>query len=509
MTEELQNILQKVKNNPKPILIAASRKKLINFSRYMQPTMEVEPFHAFYYEVLDRFAHGLIKKLIVTMPPQHGKSEGSSRKLPAFMHGLNPDLKISIGSYESTTAQDFNKDVQKLIESEEYAEIFPETYLNSSGKSTFNNVYKKNTHVYEVVGSKGSLRAVGRGGALTSKSIDISILDDVYKDYEEANSPVIRKKAWKWYTTVVRKRLHNNSQELIVFTRWHPDDIIGRIEKLETVIDITCLQDLENIPQGAWGRINFQAIKTGAKTEIDQREEGTALWENRHSIVKLTAERKLDPVQFELLNQGNTDSSESKLYGTFKEYVDVRDWGTVVSKGNYTDVADEGDDYLCSICYDRLISPEKIFNEKTKRFEQLIFLMVKDVIYTQESTDETSVTVPAMLNTNGTQTAHIESNNGGRGFATTITKKTHCAIKPFYQGGNKESRVTTNAGTVTQHVIMPRGWKDKFPLFHEHVTDFLRDFSGNDHDDAPDCLTGMIEKEILTLAKTQGIKRTN
>lgn len=509
MTDELTDILQKIRNNPKPILIKAAQTKLINFSRFIMPEMEVEPFHAFYYMVLDMFAHGLIKKLIVTMPPQHGKSEGSSRKLPAFMHGLNPDLKISIGSYESTTAQDFNKDVQKIIESEAYAEIFPNTFLNGSGKTTFNNVYKKNTHVYELIGHKGSLRAVGRGGALTSKSIDISILDDVYKDYEEANSPVIRKKAWKWYTTVVRKRLHNQSQELIVFTRWHPDDIIGRLEKLETIIDITKLSDLNNIPAGAWIRINFQAVKVGQKTEIDQREEGTALWENRHSIFKLMAERKLDPVQFELLNQGNTDSTESKLYDTFKEYVDVHDWGMVVNRSNYTDVADEGDDYLCSICYDRVISTEKMFNEKTKRFEPLVFLLVKDLIYTKESIDETMVTVPAMLNTNGTKVAHVESNNGGRGFATTIQKKTHCTISSFFQGGNKESRVTTNAGIVVQHIVMPKGWKDKFPLFYEHVTNFLRDFTSNDHDDCADCLTGIIEKEILIPNKPQGIKRTN
>lgn len=126
------------------------------------------------------------------------------------------------------------------------------------------NTYLRNSDVIEMVGRKGSLRVVGRGGSLTSKTVDVSILDDVYKDYAEGNSPIVRAAAWKWYTTVVRTRLHNDSQELIVFTRWHDDDLIGRIEKSgETIIDVKCWADLEDVTPGAWVRINFEGLKTG------------------------------------------------------------------------------------------------------------------------------------------------------------------------------------------------------------------------------------------------------
>lgn len=153
-----------------------------------------------------------------------------------------------------------------------------------------------------MVGRKGSLRVVGRGGALTSKTVDVSILDDVYKDYAEGNSPIVREAAWKWYTTVVKTRLHNDSQELIVFTRWNDDDLIGRIEKSgEKIIDAKTWQDLENVPKGAWIRINFEAIKTGEPTELDPRPKGSALWESRHSREKLEGQRALDPVQFNCL----------------------------------------------------------------------------------------------------------------------------------------------------------------------------------------------------------------
>ena len=257
--EQLLKMYAALKNNPGEIVKAAARHRLINFSRYMQPDLALEPFHVVYYTLLDMFAHGLIRKMIVQMPPQHGKSEGSSRKTPAFMLGLDPDKKICIGSYAATIARDFNRDVQRIIDTPRYRELFPETYLNGSNVVTMANTYLRNSDVIEMVGHKGSLRVVGRGGSLTSKTVDVSILDDVYKDYAEGNSPIVRNAAWKWYTTVVRTRLHNDSQELIVFTRWHDDDLIGRIEKSgETVIDIKSWDDVKDIPAGAWVRINFE-----------------------------------------------------------------------------------------------------------------------------------------------------------------------------------------------------------------------------------------------------------
>ena len=130
--ENLEKAYQFVKNNPKEIVKAAARIDLLAFSRYMQPSLDIQPFHKMYYHILNEFAHGKIKKLIITMPPQHGKSEGASRKLPAFILGLFPDKKIFIGSYAASHARDFNRDVQKIIDTPEYSELFPETYLSRS-----------------------------------------------------------------------------------------------------------------------------------------------------------------------------------------------------------------------------------------------------------------------------------------------------------------------------------------------------------------------------------------
>ena len=96
--------LEMIQRDPEALIRYMSSQRFENFARYIKPDLEMTNFHKVYYEVLDRFAHGKIRKLIVSCPPQHGKSEGSSRLLPAFLLGLNPDLKVIIGSYNADTA---------------------------------------------------------------------------------------------------------------------------------------------------------------------------------------------------------------------------------------------------------------------------------------------------------------------------------------------------------------------------------------------------------------------
>lgn len=492
-----KEIIAKLKSNPQEIVRQAARKRLINFARYISPEMEFLPFHVVYYSVLDMFAHGKIKKLIVQCPPQHGKSQGSSRLLPSFMLGLNPDLKISIGSYAATIARDFNRDVQRIIDSKEYTTLFPASYLNGMGGQSMQNVYVRNSDVIEMVGHNGSLRVVGRGGSLTSKTVDISILDDVYKDYAEGNSPVIRNSAWKWYTTVVRTRLHNKSQELIVFTRWHDDDLIGRLEKSgEQIIDAKCWADLQDIPTGAWIRLNFEALKTSEPFELDQRQVGESLWEERHSKEKLIAQKLLDPVQFNCLFQGNPAGAEGRLYQPFKTYTEKSEWGQYIRTGCYVDVADEGKDMLFAATYDIYKSENTTWNEQRKRFEPILYALITDIVFTDENTDITTISVPAMINRNGVQKAWIESNNGGAQFEKVVKRKVRALTYPFHQGGNKESRIITSSAMVNQQIVFPFDWETRFPKVYEHITSFLRNFSANEHDDAEDGITGIYEKEL-------------
>lgn len=493
----MSDAIEYIRNNTAAIVKAAARRRLLNFARYMMPRMEVAPFHRVYYSVLDAFAHGKIKKLIVQMPPQHGKSQGSSRFLPAFMLGIDPSLKIGIGSYSTLIARDFNRDVQRIIDSDEYRELFPNTFLSGVNVPRPGGVFMRNSDVFEVVGRGGSLRAVGRGGSLTSKTLDVVILDDVYKDYAEGNSPIIREAAWRWYTTVVRTRLHNDSKELIVFTRWNEDDIIGRLEKSdETIINVTAFDDLQNLPPSAWVRINFEAIKESDATEIDPREQGAPLWPSRHSLERLLMQRQLDPVQFNCLYQGRPDSVEGRLYQPFRTYTSKDEWGAYVRTGCYIDVADEGRDYLVAVCYDVYKSEATVYNERTHKFEPILFALVTDVVMSDKGTEETLITVPEMINRNNVQRVWVESNGGGAQFEKSIRKKVRALTTPFAQTANKESRILTAASMVNVQIIMPFGWEQRYPVFYDSLTRFLRDFKANAHDDAADAITAIYEKEL-------------
>ena len=479
--------------NRDEIIKMGARQRLGCFAKYVMSDFQLQPFHKVYYDVLDRFAHGKIKRLIVQQPPQHGKSLGSSRMLPAYIEGINPDKRICIGSYSTTIARDFNRDVQRIIDSDEYKQLFPDTTLNQGGDGN----YQRNSDVIEIVGHLGSLRVVGRGGSLTSKTVDISILDDVYKDYAEGNSPVIREAAWKWYTTVVRTRLHNDSQELIVFTRWHEDDLIGRIEQSgEKIVDATTWEEIDNLPKDAWLRINFEALKLGEPTKLNPRQKGEALWESRHSRKKLKAQQELDPVQFNCLFQGNPGGAEGRLYQPFKTWVDKDEWGTLCRIGCYVDVADEGSDYLFAVCYEIRKSPSMIWNEQKRRHEPLLFALVTDMEMTDEPTEITTTTIPNLINRNNVQKVWVESNAGGSQFEKTISKIVRAMTSPFFQHGNKESRVITCSAMVNTQIIMPFGWERRFPKIHDHLMTFLRNFSANKHDDAEDALTGVYEKEL-------------
>lgn len=476
--------------------IEGARRRLLWFSQYTNPKFVPSSFHIAYYKVLDMFASGQIQNLIIQAPPQHGKSEGSSRNLPAKMLGMFPDKKIILCSYAATIARDFNRDVQRIIDSKEYYDVYPNTKLSGTNVVTLSTNYLRNSDVFQIVGHTGEFRVVGRGGSLTSKTADVMIFDDLYKDSQEANSPLVRESAWNWYTKVALTRCHNDTQKLIVFTRWHPEDIIGKIIENENVIVAEKWSDFENIPKGAWVLVNFEAIKTGNPTEIDTREKGVALWEARHSIERLEAMKKIDPLGFQCLYQGNPGDAVGRLYQPFKTWVEKSDWGTLIRKGCYIDVADEGDDNLAGATYDVYKSTEQIWNENKKRWEPLLYALITNVEYTDENTDVTTVTVPRMINEQGTEKVWVESNNGGSQFEKTIKRKIRAITIPFYQGANKESRIVTNAPFVNQCIVMPFGWEARYPKFYKAVTEFLRKFDANEHDDAADMLTGIYEKEI-------------
>ena len=290
------------------ILREQARRNFTSFAQYCLPEFCPTPFHLTYYRALEAFAKGVIKRLIVSVPPQHGKSLGSSILLPAFVLGIRPYTHIAIASYSFRLATRFNRRIQQLIDSEPYHTLFPETQLkaprggrnemssphNNTSKTSINNNPIRTAETFELTLSSGSLLAVGREGSLTGNSVDLLILDDLFKDAMEANSPIIRDNTWEWYNAVARTRLHNNSQELLVGTRWHEEDLVGRLAAHEKIIELVDPAQFSKPLSEGWLRLNFEAIKTSPATLIDPRHAGEALWPERHSISLLETRRKLD-----------------------------------------------------------------------------------------------------------------------------------------------------------------------------------------------------------------------
>ena len=461
---------------PSPSQRGLGERNLLSFTRHTLPAFAPAPFHIAYYEVLTRFAMGEIKKLMITMPPQHGKSEGATRRLPAFVLGQDPDKRIAIVSYNAIKARKFNRELQRVMDDDHYYELFPQTLLagqasyQEQGRRSRN--YARNSDECEIVGYQGSFKTIGVGGSLTGEPVDMLIMDDLYKDASSAWSPVIRQNVADWYDTVASTRLHNDSQQLLVFTRWHMEDLAGRLLEQEGVYD-----PIEN-PQG-WLLVSFPAIQNRPPSEQDPRAEGEPLWPERHSLEKLLEIKGRSPTVFESLYQQNPQPSQGLMYEEFTCYTDLPSRSYSVA---YIDAADSGADYLCALFY--------------KEAEDGNY--ITDVLYTKDPMEVTETTLTYMLQQHQVERCHIESNNGGNLFVSNLQQRSWdtgnrlTRFNPFHQNQNKTARIFAASASVQKLIKMPLDWKKRFPKFARDLTGYLR-VGTNAHDDAPDALTGTIE----------------
>ncbi len=234
------------------------------YIRYLNPKYTQKWFHYLIAEKCQDVYEGKIKKLMIFVPPQHGKSEITSRKFPGWVLGNDPSKKIVVASYSANLSASFARDCRRDISSPEYINLF--------GNVMGGNGFINNSDEYETY-KKGFYKAVGVGGSLTGRPADIAIIDDPVKDAAEAYSETYRNNTWEWYTNVLETRLHNDSAVILIMTRWHYDDLAGRLLDRE---------------KDEWTVVTLPAVK---ETELgmpeDNREVGEALWPEKHSLAKL------------------------------------------------------------------------------------------------------------------------------------------------------------------------------------------------------------------------------
>ncbi len=237
------------------------------FQRYKENWHHVKVSQA-----LQEVADGLLDRLMVNLPPRHSKTELASRRFPAFFLGKNPTGKVIGCSYSADLAKSVSRDVQRIMTSARYASLFPETAIHGAPNAPLGaGVWKRSSQEFETIGHAGTYRAAGIGGPITGQGMTLGIVDDPFKNAEEADSRLNRERVWDWYQTTFLTRDEGNAKIVCVFTRWHEDDLAGRI--------------LENAKKTGerWKVINFPALKEQDGDPEDPRKVGAALWPEKFS----------------------------------------------------------------------------------------------------------------------------------------------------------------------------------------------------------------------------------
>lgn len=196
-----------------------ARRSLIDFTTYTKPDFEVGEHHRIIASELEAVERGEVDRLMVFAPPRHTKSELSSRRFPAWYLGRHPNHQLICATYSGEFALDFGRDVRGIVAAPMFRNVFPEVFLRGDSRAA--NVWRT---------SHGGISAyVGVGGAITGRGAHLAIIDDPFKNREEADSEVRREMVWKWYSSTLRTRLMPGGKIVMVLTRWHEDDLAGRI----------------------------------------------------------------------------------------------------------------------------------------------------------------------------------------------------------------------------------------------------------------------------------------
>ncbi len=205
-----------------------SKRRLLPFIQRMNPRYLAGWVHEDICRRLERFSDdvekGLSPRLMLLMPPRHGKSEIASKTFPAWHLGRFPDHEIIACSYNVGLAMGFSRKVQALLDDPAYQTVF-ETRLNPNHRAA---------EEWNVHGHLGGYVAAGVGGGITGKGAHVLIIDDPIKNAEEADSADIREKLWDWYGSTAYTRLAPGAGVLVIQTWWHDDDLAGRLQMAMT-----------------------------------------------------------------------------------------------------------------------------------------------------------------------------------------------------------------------------------------------------------------------------------
>ena len=410
---------------------------------------------------LQEFYEGEDEILVVNEPPRHGKSR-TAGLFVEWVLGKNQTEKIMTGSYNETLSTMFSKNVRNSIQEEKadkykpvFSDVFPSVSIKR-GDGAMN--------LWSLEGGYNNYLATSPTGTATGFGCSLMIIDDLIKNAEEANNEGVKEKHWEWFTNTMLSRLEEGGKIIIIMTRWASDDLAGKV--------------LEEMADRKIKHISMKALQ----------DDGTMLCDE--VLSRKSYENKIKTMGADIASanyQQEPIDLKGRLYSSFKTYTSLpKDSnGNLLFTAikNYTDTADKGEDYLCSINYG-------VYDKEA---------YILDVLYTQKDMSVTENETAKMLYQGNVNKADIESNNGGEGFARNVKRilkekfgSNKTVIKPFHQSKNKEARILSNSTWVMEHIYFPSNWKDRWPEYYNAMIKYQRE-GKNKHDDAPDATTGIAE----------------
>lgn len=397
--------------------------------------------------------------MVINMPPRHGKSRTATKFVQWLFGKYGPQTKVMTGSYNETLSGTFAKQVRDCI-----------AERKTLGVTVYNDIFPNTKIKYgEAAASKWALEgsqqanylATSPSGTATGFGCNIMIIDDLIKSSAEAYNENTLQALIDWFNNTMLSRTENGFKLIIIMTRWCNGDLAGYV-----------LENFENVVH-----INYKAVQADGSMlcpEILSKRDFKLKTKNMNKDI-VAANYQQEPIDV-----------KGRLYTSIKTYTEIPkdDTGKPLFQYilNYTDTADEGSDFLCSICYG-------MFNSE---------YYILDVLYTKEPMEKTEPETAKMLTKNNVGCAIIESNNGGRGFARNVErecralKNNHTVFKWFHQSQNKIARILSNSASVMNNVYFPVNWQDRFPEFAMAILKYQKE-GKNTNDDGPDALTGVYE----------------
>lgn len=410
---------------------------------------------------------------------------------------LNPKCRFLHLSYSDILVNDNSETIRNIMQEELYKTLFPNSALASEKGSAKRWKTKAGGELY-AVSTQGQVTGFGAGnvdidpdidkmdggndiftfddhtnemldmiGATTNIFQGAIVIDDPIKP-EDAESDIVRERINMRFENTIRNRTNSrNTPIIIIMQRLHEHDLCGYLQEIEP---------------DEWTVLSLPVIQVDPETGEEH-----ALWPMKHTLEELYKMREINPLVFDTQYMQDPTPKEGLMYEGFRTYkIEELPTGTkALQKWNYTDTADTGADDLCSICF--INTPE--------------YCYITDILFTNAPMEVTEPKQAEMLTKNGTVEALIESNNGGRGYSRNVKRilrvdlrNFRCAIKTFTQTENKKARIYTASANVQSDILFPEGWERKWPKFYKALMSYRKDNKKrNQHDDAPDCLTGVYE----------------